>query len=253
MRYIYLCEDSLEGIFSAVYQAYEEKHSHGQNQLRIRRQGYNQELFCEYRSVKTDYERAVKVARTIRRDISCEAYEFVRRAAASSRQEKADAIYRFIVEGLQVGRRVMEHLTAPFMQTLFELERNIGNEIHHFIEFLRFEELENGVLFGRINPKGEVLPYVAEHFADRFSGEDWLIADTIHSSVVIHKKNQGCNYAVLEEAELDKLKLRYSAEERDMQKLWKLFVDTIAIQERTNKDLQRQMLPLRFRRYMKEF
>ncbi|MCH5251920.1 MAG: TIGR03915 family putative DNA repair protein [Lachnospiraceae bacterium] len=253
MRYVYLCENSLEGIFSAVYKAYEDKHSHTDNRIQIHEPGYNQELFCEYRMVKTDYERAVKVARTIRRDISYEAYEFIQRAAASYHLEKADAIYRFIIEGLKVGKRVMNHLTAPFMQTLFELDRNTGNEIHYFIEFLRFEELENGALFGRINPKSEVLPYVAEHFADRFSGENWIIADTVHDSVVIHKKNQGCMYAVLEEANLEELTLQYSAEEKDMQRLWKLFVDTIAIRERTNTDLQRQMLPFRFRKYMKEF
>ena len=38
-----------------------------------------------------------------------------------------------------------------------------------------------------------------------------------------------------------------------MQKLWKLFVDTIAIKERTNRNLQRQLLPLWFRKYMKEY
>ena len=57
----------------------------------------------------------------------------------------------------------------------------------------------------------------------------------------------------MEEAAFDELELRYSEEEEDMQKLWKLFVDTIAIRERINPHLQRQLLPLRFRTYMKEF
>ena len=57
----------------------------------------------------------------------------------------------------------------------------------------------------------------------------------------------------MEEVNLDELELQYSAEEKDMQRLWKLFVDTIAIKERINTDLQRQMLPLRYRKYMKEF
>ena len=138
-----------------------------------------------------------------------------------------------------MGRAVMSHLTAPYMQTLFAIERNFTNESHFFIEILRFEELENGTLFGRINPKSEVLPYLADHFADRFAGEQWVIADTVHRTVLLHKANYKTVYL--------------SMDEKQLQKLWKLFVDTIAIKERVNPKLQRQMLPLRFRKYMKEF
>lgn len=60
-------------------------------------------------------------------------------------------------------------------------------------------------------------------------------------------------YAAMEEVDFDELSLPYSEDEKDMQKLWKLFVDTIAIKERKNRDLQRQLLPLWFRKYMKEY
>lgn len=252
-RYIYLCEDSAEGIFSAVYQAYEDRHDHEKNEIRIAGEGFNQELFCHYHSVDTDYERAVKVARAIRRDISGQAYDFVHRIAGSYQPEKADAIYRFIQEGLRIGNRAINHLTAPHMQILFAIDRNINNEILHFKEFLRFEELENGALFGRINPKSIVLPYLADHFEDRFSCERWVIADTVHRTILLHGVNRHAVYATMSEADFEQLQLMYSAEEENWQKLWKLFVDTIAIKERVNPDLQRQMLPLRFRKYMKEF
>lgn len=252
-RYVYLCQDTTEGIFSAVYRAYEEGHGHENNRIMIDCPGFNRELFCRYIPVETDFERAAKVAHTIRRKISRQAYDFIQKASVSYRPEKADAIYRFIIEGLHIGKQVMGHLTAPFMQTLFELERNTGNEAHFFTEFLRFEELENGVLFARINPKNKILPYLAEHFADRFSGENWVIADTVHGTVLIHKAHEGCLYAAMEDVDLDALTLTYSAEEKNMQKLWKVFVDKIAIKERINRDLQRQMLPLRYRKYMREF
>ncbi len=252
-RYIYLCEDSFEGILSAVYLAYEDRHGHKANEVRIRKEGFNQELFCEYILVETDFDRALKVARTVQREISRQAYEFIQRTAISHFPQRADAIYRFIIYGLHIGEKILEHLTLPFMQTLFEIERNVNNEIYHWKEFLRFQELANGSLFGRINPKSALLPYLADHFSDRFSGEDWVIADTVHQTVLIHKKDQGCLYATMEEVDFDELSLEYSAAEKDMQQLWKLFVDTIAIKERKNTNLQRQLLPLWFRKYMKEY
>lgn len=252
-KYVYLCEDSLEGILSAVYRAYEERHGHRANEIRIRRTGFNQELFCEYIYVETDLERAVKVARTVQREISGQAYGFLQRAAVSCFPEKADAIYRFIIYGLHKGEKILDCLTLPFMQTLYEIEKKVGNEICHWKEFLRFQELADGSLFARINPKSDLLPWLADHFSDRYSGEDWIIADTVHRTVLIHRREKGCLYAAMEEVDFDELSLQYSAEEKDMQRLWKLFVDTIAIKERKNLDLQRQLLPLWFRRYMEEY
>lgn len=253
MQNIYLCDDSAEGIFSAVYRAYEEKKGHRNNAIQINKEGFNRQLFCEYITVETNFEHAIKVARTVQRDISTQAYELIHKVSLSYREEKADAIYRFIIEGLQIGARALQHLTAPHMQILCDIEKHMNNEICHFKEFLRFEELENGTLFGRINPKSAILPYMADHFENRFSGEKWLIADTVHHTVLIHDAGKATVYATLEEANLEELQLAYSEDEETMQKLWKLFVETIAIRERINPKLQRQLLPLRFRKYMKEF
>lgn len=253
MRYIYRCEDSAEGIFSAVYRAYEEGHGHENNEIRIRRSGENCELFTEYVEVETDYERAWKVARTLGRDISPQAYDFVLTASLCYKPEKADAIYRFIIDGLRLGGKIMNHLTLPYMQTMFDLERQLANEAHYWVEFLRFEEMANDMLFARINPKSVVLPRIAGHFADRFSGEDWVIADTTHGTAMIHRKENAPVYMAMEDVDFEKLELEYSEEEQDMQRLWKTFVDSIAIRERVNPNLQRQMLPLRYRKYMKEF
>lgn len=45
----------------------------------------------------------------------------------------------------------------------------------------------------------------------------------------------------------------YSDREKEYQELFRHFCHTIAIKERENKALQRQLLPIRFREYMIEF
>lgn len=104
VRHIYLCENSAEGIFSAIYRAYVEGYPHEHNEVVIDTEGRNMELFCEYHTVVTNFEHAVKVARTIRRKISEEAYDFIHRCCGSYEAQKADAIYRFVQEGLRMGR-----------------------------------------------------------------------------------------------------------------------------------------------------
>ena len=65
------------------------------------------------------------------------------------------------------------------------MKRRVSNEAHYFIEFVRFRELENGVLFSEIEPKNRVLTCIAEHFADRFPME-WVIYDNTHQEFLVH-------------------------------------------------------------------
>lgn len=250
--WIYLCEDSLEGILTAVYTAFEEKHGHENNKIQLSEKLFHQELFTTYITVQTDFEKARKVARTMETKVSPTVYEQIQKCSVSQDTRKADAIYRFILLALKIGPRILNHLTDPHVQLMMELDRHVTNEIRQEIQFLRFEELENGVLFARINPKNALLPYLAEHFSDRFSGENWMIADTVHQMVLTHEQDKGCSLARVEDVDFDALSPAVSEQEELWQKLWKSFVDTIAIKERINPALQRQMLPLRFRKYMKE-
>ena len=167
--------------------------------------------------------------------------------------EKADVIYRVIILALQMGNQVLDHLTDPNVALLFKMERNANNEILHEQGFLRFEKLASGVLFARINPKNAILPYLAYHFADRFPEENWVIADTTHGSMMIHERGKGCSYIHAKDEDFDRLLLSYSEEEEVFQKLWKRYIDSVGIKARENISLQNQMLPLRFRKYMKEF
>ena len=167
--------------------------------------------------------------------------------------EKADAIYRVIILALKMGKKVLSYLTEPNVAFLMELERSTNNEIQKLLQFLRFEELKNGFLFARINPKCAILPYLAEHFSDRFSGENWIIVDTVRGSMLIHEIDKGCSLMTTNDLDFDSFTPEYSENEELWRKLWKTFVDSIAIKERINPRLQMQMLPLRFRKYMKEF
>ncbi len=252
-KYIYVCEDSLEGIFTAVYDAYADKHGHAVNEIQMMSPCMSQELFATYITVETDFDKATKVANTLQRKGYYEVYEHLQKAAISCYEDKGDVIYRVIILALAMGEKVLNHLTNPHVERLMELVRYTNNELYRQLEFLRFQELKNGALFARINPKNAVLPYMAEHFSDRFSGENWVIADTVHRSVLVHEKGNKCSLMTMEEVDFDSLVLEMSEQEEAWQQLWKRFVDNIAIKERINPKLQRQLLPLRYRKYMVEF
>ena len=117
--------------------------------------------------------------------------------------------------------------------------------------FVRFQELKNGILYREIEPKNYVLPLIAEHFADRFPKENFMIRDKGRNLYIVLEAGKGVVFHQEEGVRITEE--MYSKEERKIQELFRIFHTTIAIKERKNLELQRQLLPLRFRESMVEF
>lgn len=246
-KIICVCEDTVDGIFTAVYKAWEI----GTAKTSIEIRGLKtMTLFAEYIDVDTDMELASKVASSINRKLSQEVYFYVYRAALSNHIEKAQYIYEFLIKAFRTGKDIMNHLQDESVMKVFELSRKVGFEIHRYYGFVRFVELENGVLSARINPLANVVPILAEHFSDRLHNENWIILDTTRNLAAVHRAGVGFVLTYdISEKELNLFSHKSENEEK-YQLLWKRFFDTIAIQERKNKKLQQQMMPLRYRKYM---
>lgn len=252
MQTILVCEDSFEGILTGIYEAYERKLPH--DDVIIETGGEeNFRLFSEYIEIKTDEEKAVKVSRSLRRMLGDEVVYDLHNALASEDTERGNAVYHTVVEALNgKGRNVMSYLQNDSVRKVFELSRNVWVEIHHMYGFLRFEELEGGILYAVIAPKNNIISRLMPHFSDRFPLENFVIYDEKRDIYAIHPA-KGQWFLVREQDMDDRTEVRVSEDEGRMQELFKSFVRTIVIESRTNEKLQLNMLPLRFRPYMTEF
>lgn len=250
---VLVCEDSLEGIFTAVYQVYAWKLNREAVFLQPGEEG-NLRLFAQYRHVEPMAELAVKVARTVLQRMGEDAYWEICCMLSSQDADKAQAVYRVIKTGLDKnqGKEVFSNVKDSYIQKGFELARAAGNEIHHLYGFLRFQELENGILYAKIGPKNNIVTLLAPHFADRFPEENFIIHDDKREIFVIHEAHK--NWVVFDGTEIGNYSLPgNSKQEERFQSLFVRFCHTIAIKERKNLALQRNMLPLRFQEYMVEF
>lgn len=275
---VFCCEDSVDGIFTAVYEAWASKR--GLNYVTVQvGENQNYQLFKEYKQVETDQEKANKVTNTIRQKMGMEDYETLYYAALSRDSEKGEAIFRTIVFGLAVSKRknVTRNLNEPCIQKVFELARRVGNESHRYRMFVRFHELEerettrmelqlqdrehlrrvcegipdDTIMFSEIEPENHVLPLLGEHFSDRFPMVNFMIYDKTHNTCLIHRA--GKQWVILQDANLDEERIhRYSRREQEFSHLWKGFVQSIAIEERRNPRCQMNFMPKKFWKHMTE-
>lgn len=249
---IYVCDGTIDGIFTAIYKAWESKYGH--NNIKIIENDFidTMELFSDYIFIEADGELAGKVSNTIIEKLTIKGYELAINGCLSKEKGRSDSVYRFLLLGLSIGPNVLEQMAHPYVNPIYKMYTNICNELQHYRGFLRFQELSNGILSAKVCPENNLLTLLAEHFVDRFPNENWLIIDEGRQIAAIHKKEKG--YIIADSSFISENALNeFSKEEETMQQIWKCFVDTIGIKERKNNLLRQQMLPKRFRKYMNEF
>jgi probable DNA metabolism protein len=250
-----ICEDSLEGIFTAIHAAFAAQRPADEIHLQLGAEG-NYQLFAEYLAVAPDLEKSALVARAAEKRFGAEVFLALCHALASGDSEKAEAVYRTITRGLTMSKpaEIINDLADPHVMKVFELARACSNECHHYRGFVRFRELANGILYARVSPKNNILTFVMPHFADRLPLENFVIHDEVRGLYGLHPAKK--QWYVATEAD----GLRFEAENADFSAgeavygaLFREFVQVIAIEERANEGLQRQNLPLRFRGSMTEW
>ena len=257
--YTYICENSIDGILSGVYNAYADRHARREIHLTVH-EPENLSLFTQYIPVVTDSEKASKVARTLKERFGQDFYETIYQAAMSgdvpgkSTMDKADAIYETIALALASGdgTKTLLSLGEPCVYRVFELCRATGREAMHLLGFVRFQELENGILFSKVHPNHHVLPILGEHFSDRLPEENFLIYDENRRLALLHPARERFFLAEADSLDLAATE-RFSADEAQFQKLWITFFHSITIDARKNPKLQSQMIPKRFQRDAVEF
>jgi len=255
--YIYRCEDTPESIFTAIYNVYEDRRAGGEVRLDITDDPI---LFAEDISVDADPVKAKKVSDTVLRKFGEDDSYKIAYVLSANSPDKAQAVYRTVALGLK-GRvcpgHLFDNLADDDVRLAFSLAKKVGREFEHLREFLRFEELEHGALYAGYESENSLLPFLMEHFSDRFPIENFAIYDEGRKCMGVHKAFNShwylmqCDENTGEPVRREELRLSESEEE--YQKLFKCFCQKIAIKERRNLSLQRNLLPLRFRSHMTEF
>lgn len=249
---VFTCEPDFEAMLTCIYDAWEWALKNGHDNVRLELEPVLQNsLFDSYQHVDANSEKAKKVARSIRNKISTQVYIYVYYASLFQ-EDVLDVIYRYLRIGFREGAKVEYMFTEPAVMQMMEVQRKVGNEIHYFREFLRFNSLSDKVYVSHIEPKCNVAYQVATHFADRMPSENWIIIDDNRQIAVVHPSDEEMYVQKLTKEQFERL--QESEEYQDeFTELWKLFFHTIAIRERKNDKCQRNMMPLWMRKHVTEF
>jgi len=251
----YQYDGSFHGMLSCVFESFENK----EIPVQITCDGFS--LF-NTKYIHTDETKAKRILKSIPQKISPRTLDYVKCSYLANIEDKEIALIHFLREGYKRGKRFIDVINTGFSPSRTLVAGALENqyaakihkgvdllalEAHRFVQFVRFSDID-GALIGIIEPEHNVLPLMAEHFTDRYPNDNFLIYDKNRRLGLMYTDRQ-VRIEHIENYQLPAL----SQEEKDYQKLWRLFYDTIAIKERRNERCRMNFMPKKYWKNMTEF
>jgi probable DNA metabolism protein len=241
---IYLYDGTFEAFLTALSLALESG-----GECAIARAGAGEAgLFSEFINAGSDPARAGAMRGLFEERGSGESWHHARYAFLSEAAGAEDAVLAYARLVRERGRAADDLLADDRVKKVHALSASVGSEAHRFKGFVRFKELADKTLYAKIEPDHNILPLLTGHFKGRLGEFNWVLHDARRGRAALYFKG-GLVYAPLTQARA----LEFDGKEADVQALWRRFFKTAAIKERTNPKLQRQNVPLKYRKNLTEF
>lgn len=238
-----LYDGSFETFLTLVHKVYYDK----LNPDAILKKAPDTLLFDALHEVRYDETKSLAVFEALQKRFAKEHFERILHIFMCDGVDFEMDLLCYIITGFK-SQRELENITLPYVFRLHALQKELFHISHKMSGFLRFEELEEGTLYAKLETKYSVLYFLGIHFSKRLNNQNYIIHDIQRSLAFVHTQEFK---GVQKVAEFEAPKL--SDAEQKFSKLWKTFFESVAIKSRENKKLQKRTVPLLYRTYMTEF
>ncbi len=238
MRYIH--DGSFEAILTAVFYAYKNK----ELDCEIVSEKENQSFF-EQRIIFPEQDKAIRVLDSCRQKISQNFLHDIYYVYLSELPHSGTLIKDYIRLGLRYGRLVHQYLHLQTVYDVMQIRKKVSLEAHRLKGLVRFSK-SDAIYYADITPDFNVLLLVSRHFEKRMPNEKWIICDLKRKTAALHLENE----TII--SEMTKIIKPPSCPD-ETERAWCEFYNSIAIDERRNEKLRKNMMPERYWKNMTEF
>jgi len=236
-------DGTFEGFLTLVYEVYYKKYK----VEFIHRPSKEQKLFDDAIEIVYDELKSKKVFEAMQEKWTKAEIQRVMYIFLCDEQEFEIQLLEYIQIGFK-NPKELQNINYSSVFFIHNLEKELFRQYHKYSGFLRFEELEEGSLYAKIDSKFSLVYLLGRHFAKRFNNQNYIIHDMKRALAFVKFGDSMDVRSVSDFEEPTK-----SVDEERFQSLWKTFFHSVSIQSRQNEKLQKSFVPLIYRKYMSEF
>lgn len=239
---VYLYDGTFNGLLTIVFDCYLSKVIPSDV---LPKENYLPNLLEKPYFISTDEKKANRIWHGIYTNISYTALYDCYYAFLSCHKGKELAILKYLLHGFYVGFRICNMLAIDYVLEVTKLRKTVFGEAHRLKGLVRLSELENNLWYAPIHPDNNVIEQVGHFLMARFPTQNLILHDKNRNLAFLYSIQNRNDYEILKVPIIFKIP-KFSEEEKQFQKLWKTFFNTISIKERTNPRLQMQFMPKKY-------
>lgn len=242
-------DGSFEGYLSAIFVLFND-YGYDKQPLEavISTNSSQHELFTDNISISTQHEHAARVLQRLERSLEKSGIQQLLMVYLSECADWEACLLAVLRYALQHPRQnILTNYANPHVMRLSGIVKSVSRERHRMLAFVRFELMQNGIYFARIEPDFNVLPLIGKHFQQRYQDQHWAIYD-LQRAYGIYFDGQALQIIT----DADCSAPAYAETEAHYQALWQSYFQHVNIPERRNQKLHLQYLPRRYWKYLTE-
>lgn len=246
-----LYDGSFDGLLTAVFEVFEYRYKDVEI---ISKEKFQQEnMFSEIHEVITQPEKAGRVLKKLEQNIGKSGIHQLLKVFLSEDPELEPLILSAIRQSIQhPGENILQNYADDHILKISKIGKSVDRERHRLTAFVRFEKMQDGVFFAKIDPDFNVIPLIRKHFKDRYQDQKWMIYDIRRNYGILYDL-KSCDFFYPEEKiNLQQYQEKFHDEEQNYQKLWQQYFVKTNIVERKNLKLHIQHVPKRYWKYLTE-
>ncbi|MDD3242545.1 MAG: TIGR03915 family putative DNA repair protein [Eubacteriales bacterium] len=230
---LYLCDPTPEGLFTVMHHAW---HSDDAVMGIVSSQPAQIDLFTRVVPITSDARAAQEVMTLLQKKLGMGSVRNMALCWLSELPGCGRNILDYAELGLRYGRRLDGMEANPVVRALHAKVSRVTFEVHRLSGLLRFRSAQNGYC-ATVEPDHNILSLLAPVFVPRMGECRWCIHDTRRGIWAVYDKELFYTDTAPEFA---------LARVDPIEKLWKEYYDTIAIEGRFNPDCQKRLMPRRY-------
>lgn len=249
MNYTY--DGTFQGLLSVVYERFKRKEYKGSIGIRDRN------LLFQGEYIETELERSERVFEKLEGVAGRGVVRKLFIAFLSEKMGIEDDIFSYICSLIKRGGSI-EGIYLRSVEAVDRAAMRASHEAHKFKGFVRFRRIKDDTYYAIINPDCNVLPLIADHFAGRFSDQDFVIHD-VRRGMALAYSSKDKNSEISRLTGVSEELLTYAEgsallhnEEEGYMDLWRTFFDAVSIEGRENPRCQRNFMPKKYWRNLVE-
>ncbi len=230
---VYIYDDTYEGFLTAIFDGYNDPDA------LIYSSHYPGPPMLESMPVATDLFKSTRLQKGIEAKLGKNVLHDVYLLYLADTPDHGIITLEYLRFCFQVGKGARNLRYEPAVKAALTLREKVTREWDRMLGLVRFDKTENGVYVSSISPDHNVLPLIANHFAQRMPSHNFIIRDVSRETAMLSHKGVWVITELPAHISFD-----FSSD--DFRTMWKDYWKTMAIRERLNPRLQKQYMPRRY-------